>query len=192
MGMRRALFTACLLMLTVSWSLAQVEQLPKSDKPPAKSQAPPRTEDQDRGTAESSSKDSQLDISPPKDDAKEHPDSISMDDDGSDVKEMRPWDPHRAAKNIEVGDFYFKRKNYRAAIDRYQEALDYKPNDAEANFHLAQCYEKLNQPEDATKHYEEYLRIMPQGPLAPQVRAALDGLKKAKEKDVSVVKTQPK
>src|SRR6059058_4482209 len=49
------------------------------------------------------------------------------------------------AKDVEVGDFYFKRKNYRAAADRYQEALIYKPNDALVNFRAAQCLEKLKQ-----------------------------------------------
>ena len=41
-----------------------------------------------------------------------------------DVSEFHPWNPHKAAKDIEVGDYYFKeRKNYRAAADRYREAL---------------------------------------------------------------------
>ena len=46
------------------------------------------------------------------------------------ITELHSWDPHKAAKNVEVGDFYFKRKNYRAAEDRYREALRYKDNDA--------------------------------------------------------------
>ena len=67
-----------------------------------------------------------------------------MDAEGaaSDVQEMHPWDPHKAAKDVEVGDFYFKRKNYHAALERYKEALIYKPNDALANFRLAECLEK--------------------------------------------------
>jgi tetratricopeptide (TPR) repeat protein len=60
------------------------------------------------------------------------------------------------AKDVEVGDFYFKRKNYRAAVDRYQEARGYRPNDALVNFRAAQ-------PEEARAHYQEYLKILPQG-----------------------------
>ena len=37
-------------------------------------------------------------------------------------------------KDIQVGDFYFKRKNYKAALERYKEALYYKQNDAVATF----------------------------------------------------------
>ena len=52
--------------------------------------------------------------------------------------------PHKAAKDIEVGDFYFKKKNYAAAESRYREALYYKDNDAIATYHLALCLEKLD------------------------------------------------
>ena len=62
---------------------------------------------------------------------------------------MHPWDPHKAAKDIEVGDFYFRRRNYRAALDRYREALVYKPDDAIANFRLGESFEKLDQPDEA-------------------------------------------
>ena len=88
-----------------------------------------------------------------------------------------PWDPHKAAKDVEVGDFYFKRKNYSAAESRYREALYYKDNDAVATFRLAVCLEKLNRPEDAMAEYESYLKILPHGPEAEAVRKGLERLK---------------
>jgi tetratricopeptide (TPR) repeat protein len=93
------------------------------------------------------------------------------------VQELHPYDPHRALKDIEVGDFYFKRKNYRAALDRYREALFYKPNDALANFRMAVSLEKLNQPDDAVEHYEAYLKVLPNGPLSEEAKKALGKLK---------------
>jgi tetratricopeptide (TPR) repeat protein len=95
----------------------------------------------------------------------------------SGVGEFHPWNPHKAAKDIEVGDFYFKRKNYRAAEDRYREALFYKDNDAIATFRLAVCLEKLAQPEEARKEYESYLKILPHGPQAEEARKAIDRLR---------------
>ena len=133
----------------------------------------------------SSSKDTLIDLSPPEDDAKAHPQSseILMDAERSsgnpDVGEFHPWNPHKAAKDIEVGDFYFKRKNYRAAEARYREALFYKDNDALATFRLAVCLEKMDQPDDARKEYESYLRILPHGPQAEEARKAIDRLKGA-------------
>jgi tetratricopeptide (TPR) repeat protein len=145
---------------------------------------PPHSADRDREAGVSSSRDTRIDISPPRDDASKHPestinpDSTEPDDSTSDadVQEFHPWDPHKALKDIEVGDFYFKRKNYRAALDRYKEALVYKDNDAMANFRMAQCLEKLDRPDEARLHYENYLKILPHGQLADEAHKALDKL----------------
>ena len=94
-----------------------------------------------------------------------------------DLSEFHPWDPHKAAKDIEVGDFYFKRKNYRAAEDRYREALVYKDNDALATFRLAVCLEKMDRPTEAQEEYERYLKILPYGPQAADAKKAVDRLK---------------
>ncbi|MGA9042251.1 MAG: tetratricopeptide repeat protein [Terriglobales bacterium] len=165
-------------------TLAQVDPLPPSDKAPGQNDAPPRY-DRDKEAGESSSRDTKIDISPPKDDDKNHPLSGTAVSDAeaeaapapSDVQEFHPWDPHKAAKDVEVGDFYFKRKNYKAALARYQDALLWKNNDAMANFRMAQCFEKLDNPGDAVTHYQEYLKILPHGPLSGDAQKALDRLK---------------
>jgi tetratricopeptide (TPR) repeat protein len=131
---------------------------------------------------ESSSKDTQIDLSPPEDDSKVHPHSSEAVTDAeesgdADVKEFHPWDPHKAAKDVEVGDFYFKRKNYRAAEDRYREALLYKDNDAIATYRLAICLEKMDRPDEARQEYESYLRILPFGPEAADAKKAVARLK---------------
>jgi tetratricopeptide (TPR) repeat protein len=145
-----------------------------------------RRTERSRESGESSSRDSRIDLSPPKDDAKNHPNSSipsENDIEAGDVQEFHPWDPHKAVKDIEVGDFYFKKKNYRAALDRYREALEYKPNDAVANFRLGQCLEKMNQPEEARLHYEEYLKILPHGPLAEEAQKQLQKIRSDGKKE---------
>ena len=148
--------------------------------------APPRSDRinaNDIEDGESSSKDTPIDLSPPPGDEKAHPESsdILMDVESApgngDVSEFHPWNPHKAAKDIEVGDFYFKRKNYRAAEDRYREALVYKNNDAIATFRLAVCLEKLDQPDEARKEYENYLKILPHGPQSEEAEKAIQRLK---------------
>lgn len=99
-----------------------------------------------------------------------------------DVNDVHPWDPHRAAKDIEVGDFYFKNKNYRAAEDRYREALYYKDNDTTATFRLAECLEKLGQPTEALSAYQRYLKILPYGENAKAAKKAIDRLSVADTK----------
>jgi tetratricopeptide (TPR) repeat protein len=84
----------------------------------------------------------------------------------------------KAMKDVEVGDFYFKRKNYHAALDRYKEALYYKENDAVATFRVAVCQEKMGDTEEARKYYEQYLKILPEGPFAKEAKESLERMAK--------------
>jgi tetratricopeptide (TPR) repeat protein len=158
-------------------------------KPHNGTMEPPRSDrvragDLGSETGDSSSKDTQVDLSPPSDDAKVHPQSSTAVADaeaqtltGNGVSEFHTWDPHRAAKSVEVGDFYFKRGNYRAAQDRYREALRYKDNDAVATIRLAICLEKLGILDDARAEYESYLKILPHGPQSSEAQKAISRLK---------------
>jgi len=135
----------------------------------------------DDSPGDSSSKDTQIDVTPPGDDATQHPrSSDALTDEGTagsgDTNEFHPWDPHKAAKDIEVGDYYFKRKNYAGAESRYREALYYKENDAMATFRLGECLEKMNRLDEARTEYQNYLKILPFGPLAPDAKKAIDRL----------------
>jgi tetratricopeptide (TPR) repeat protein len=153
--------------------------------------APPRSDrvsvdDLGSGLGDSSSKDSEIDLSAPADDTKEHPRSSSavaeaeagISPDG--INELHAWDPHQAAKEVEVGDFYYKRGNYKAAEARYREALRYKENDAVATIRLAESLEKLGAFDDARIEYESYLKILPHGPESDRVEKAIERLR-AKE-----------
>ena len=135
------------------------DRIPRSDDPHT---APPI------GDNESSSKQTQIDISPPSDDIAKHPDS-----DVSDVTEVHVWNPHKADKSVEVGDFYMKRKNYRAAEDRYREALTYKPDDAIATYKLAEVLDVEGHADEAVKEYEAYLKIPSSGKYASDAKKAV-------------------
>ncbi len=160
---------------------------PSSDKTspgkPASDKSAPPVSDSEA----SSSNDTRIDISPPKDDAKDHPDSksavagleVTDNPDDTGVQEFHPWSPLKALKDLEVGDFYFKRKNYKAALERYKEALYYKNGDALSSFRVAECQDKLGDKSDARKYYEQYLKILPDGPLAKDAHASLERLRKA-------------
>ncbi len=90
-----------------------------------------------------------------------------------DVQELHSYNPHEADKQVEIGTFYFKRNNYRAAESRFEEALDYMPNHAEAIFHLAEAQEKLGKNDQARANYEKYLKILPEGAFAQPAKKAL-------------------
>lgn len=159
-----------------------------SSTPDSSNPGSPKQADTDREAEESSSRDARTDISPPKDDAKNHPFSKSAVADleptpladTTGVEEFHPWNPLKASKDVEVGDYYFKRKNYKAALERYKEALYYKDNDAIATYRLAVCQEKLGDKAEARKNFEQYLKILPEGPLAKDARASLEKLSEKK------------
>lgn len=186
-----------LLALLTVFSLAQnsPDKTSPAQTPPDKPAAEKPSADQavkpSDDSEESSSRATRSDISPPPDDEKNHPGSktelqelglpdIPDNPEPSDVQEFHPWNPMKARKDIDVGNYYFNRKNYKAALDRYKEALYYKDGDAVANYRLAVCEEKVGDKEEAKKYYAQYLKILPEGPLAKDAQASLDRLAKAR------------
>src|SRR4051812_38600619 len=165
-------YVAIIVMFCVA-SFAQTSQKPKKGTAPPQQTAQQSTSQ----PSDSSSKDNKIDLSPPRGDDVTHSDPD--DDANSEVMETKPWNPHKAAKDIEVGDYYAKRKNYKAAISRYREALEYKPRDAEATFKLAQVLEAAKASDEALQRYQEYLKILPNGDYAPLAKAAVERLKKS-------------
>ena len=132
------------------------------ERPPFPGDAPQSSEGT---TGESSSSDSQIDLNArPLTDAPKPAEDESV---------LKPWDPHKAAKDVEVGEYYLKLKNYRAALERFNHALVYKPDDAEATYGLAVTQEKLNLLDLAKQSYLRYLEILPNGPKAKESEDAL-------------------
>ena len=184
MGVRfRYLILAILCLWFTGAAIAQdqqpVEQVPtdKSAPPPKDNRRnPPRSDNVPAG--ESSSKQTQIDVSPPADDAKKHPEA-GLGNSAGDVDEFTPYNPMRAMKAVEIGDFYFKvKQNYPAAISRYREALEFKPHDAEATFKLAEVLNKTGDNAGAVENYQAYLKILPDGPYAKRAKEEVDKLKK--------------
>ncbi len=155
----------------------------KSAPPPKDNRkAPPRSDK--IAPDESSSKQTEIDVAPPAGDEK-HAGAYE-----SELSEFHPWDPHKAAKCIEVGNYYFKDGNYRGAVSRYQEALEWKPKDAEATYKLGEAQEKTGDVSAALASYQEYLKLLPSGPYAEKAHKGIDRLKSKVE--VKSAQTAPK
>ncbi len=148
---------------------AQPQQQPSQEAP--QFEQPTQTAPAAGGQNESSSKDSQTDFN-----GESRTNLPVPRAEDADEKVFRPWDPHRAAKDVEVGQFYLQQKNYRAALERFNDALLYKPNDAEATFGLAVTQEKLDLFANARRSYSKYLEVLPQGPKVKECQEALKRL----------------
>jgi tetratricopeptide (TPR) repeat protein len=94
------------------------------------------------------------------------------------VEAEKAYDPLMAEKIVKIGDFYLKRKNYAAAIQRYLEALQYQPNRTEAFAALGRAYEKQGDTAKAAEVYRDFINKNPDSPKTPEFRARLAKLEK--------------
>jgi tetratricopeptide (TPR) repeat protein len=86
---------------------------------------------------------------------------------------VAPSPQEQAAKDIDVGYFYLKDKNYVAAESRLKEALQLMPDTPVALIGLAQAQQKLGKKDAARQNYEAYLKLKPDSPDADKVKKAL-------------------
>jgi tetratricopeptide (TPR) repeat protein len=100
-------------------------------------------------------------------------------------QDPEPFDPYRAEKAVEVGRFYLKKKNYDAAIDRFQEAIRLRPRFALPHRLLGEAFEKKGMKAEAVSSYETYLEILPNAEDAEKVRSKIAQVKKSLEQEKS-------
>ena len=86
--------------------------------------------------------------------------------------------PTLAAENLKIGDFYLKRKNYPAALERYRDAVEYQPDLLAAYEAMARAYEKVGESTKAVEAYREFIRRNPESPKIPQVNKSIAKLEK--------------
>ena len=167
----RGCFLALSLVLICAVAGAQTEQPELKKRPPK----PQSADQQSSDPNSSSSRSTKTDTSAPVGDRGDHPNSDVSGLVGE-TEETHAWNPHRADKDVEVGDYHFKRKNYHAAEDRYREALHFQDNNVAAMFGLAETLEKEARKDEAITYYTKYLKTMPNGPRAADVKKALQRL----------------
>jgi tetratricopeptide (TPR) repeat protein len=85
------------------------------------------------------------------------------------------FNPIQAAKELKVGDFYFKKGSYPAAIGRYKEALKWNPGFADAWRRIGDAQEKRKDLAGAREAWAKYLQLEPEGKYAAEIRKKLPG-----------------
>jgi tetratricopeptide (TPR) repeat protein len=97
----------------------------------------------------------------------------------TDDKSPKPgdkYDPYPAEQDVEVGLFYLHKGNVDAAIDRFKDAIQVRPNFAKPRLLLAEAYEKKGDKGEALKYYKEYLQVFPAAPDSKNVRKRIEKL----------------
>jgi outer membrane protein assembly factor BamD (BamD/ComL family) len=85
--------------------------------------------------------------------------------------------PLEAERNIKVGDYYWKGRNYIGALGRYEEATHYNPSSAEAFFKLAEAQEKLHNPVAAKAAFRKVISLAPDSKFAAAAKKKLASAK---------------
>ena len=86
------------------------------------------------------------------------------------------WDPLRAEKDLEVGQFYLKKGDLDAAIDRFQDAAAARPGFAIPYRYLGEAQEKKGDKREALKSYRRYLDLYPHAEDAKKIQKKIDKL----------------
>lgn len=73
----------------------------------------------------------------------------------------KAYTPPPAPRSVEIGDFYFKRKKYNAALSRYKEAIKTDAYYAPAYLGLGRVYEKIGLKMKALEAFRTYLDTLP-------------------------------
>jgi tetratricopeptide (TPR) repeat protein len=85
------------------------------------------------------------------------------------------FNPLEAEHDLQIGNYYFKKGNYKAALGRFREATRWNPTNAEAFLRLGNSEEKLRDKPAALQAYAKYLELAPDGKEAEAVKKKLAG-----------------
>ena len=83
------------------------------------------------------------------------------------------FNPLEAEKDVKVGNYYFKKGNYKAAVNRFREATLWNPTFAEAFLRLGESEEKMKDKPAAQQAYAKYLELAPDTKEAEVVKKKL-------------------
>jgi len=114
----------------------------------------------------------------PKDDgqSKAAPQEQQPPEEDEDLKPKEySFNPLEAQHDLQIGLYYFKRGNFKAAVSRFREATLWNPGYAEAYLRLGESEEKLKDRDAAAKAYTKYLALSPDTKEAETVKKKLAG-----------------
>ena len=114
----------------------------------------------------------------PKQKDKSKPDSATQS-----APDQPQWDPLRAEKDLEVGQYYMRKGDVDAAIDRFEDAIQAKPGYAIPFRYLAEAEEKKGAKKQAIKAYTKYLDLYPHAEDKSKIQKKIDKLYKEVQKE---------
>src|ERR1700752_3483872 len=113
--------------------------------------------------------------------AKAKPNS-STDNATQNSPDQPTWDPLRAEKDMEVGQYYLHKGDVDAAIDRFEDATVAKPGYAVPFRFLGEAQERKGRKREALKSYTRYLELFPSAEDREKIEKKITKLRSDLEK----------
>jgi Flp pilus assembly protein TadD len=105
---------------------------------------------------------------------------LPPEEDKAEIPKQYSFNPLQSKKEVTVGEFYFKKGDFRAAARRFGEATKWNDGNQEAWLRLAETQERNHEVKSAREAYEKYLALAPDGKNASTIRQRIEKLKSAK------------
>jgi len=113
----------------------------------------------------------------PKDPPPPEENQLPPEEDKAKLTEEYSFNPVKSNKDVSVGEFYFKKNDYKAAAGRFREATKWNDGNAEAWLRLGDAEDKMHDAKAAREAWEKYLMLAPDAKNAAEVRKRLERLK---------------
>jgi tetratricopeptide (TPR) repeat protein len=120
---------------------------------------------------------------PPAPTDKPNPPKPNSDNATQNAPDQPKWDPLRAEKDMQVGQYYMHKGDVDAAIDRFLDATTAKPGYALPFRLLGEAQEKKGLKRQAIKSYTRYLDLYPKAEDKDKVQKKIDKLYKEVQKE---------
>lgn len=95
------------------------------------------------------------------------------EEDQSVAPEKFVFDPLEAKRNVQIGDFYWRKGDYIGAKNRYLRAIKFNPNSAEAYYKLGKAEDKLHNTAAAKAALKKAIQIAPDSKIAREAKKQL-------------------
>ena len=96
------------------------------------------------------------------------------EEDESLAPEKYVLNPLESERNVRVGNYYWHKGKYRAAVSRYQRATYFNPSSPEAFMKLGEAQEKLKNGDAARSAFQKVVQLAPDSKFGHEAKKKLN------------------
>jgi len=102
------------------------------------------------------------------------PDQLPPEEDKAKIQQQYSFNPLKSKKDVTVGEFYFKKGDFKAAAGRFREATRWNDGNAEAWLRLGDAEDRMKDSKAAQAAWKKYLELAPAAKNAAEIRKKLE------------------